>query len=242
MYDAGEEEKLALIQAHPDLAGRAAGEGALSPESTAEQAGAGLDRLTPTELASFSRMNEEYRARFGFPFVICVSEHTKESVLTRFAERLENDGDREIETALAEICKIARLRLRDLVEDTSADERTNHGRLTTHVLDTALGRPASGMEVELWSLAGGEREHLKTVRTDDDGRTGEPLLEAEDLRPGLYELVFGVGDYFAAQGVEAADPPFLDRVPVRFGLADAGAHYHVPLLVSPWAYSTYRGS
>lgn len=116
------------------------------------------------------------------------------------------------------------------------------GRLTTHVLDTARGRPARGMEIELWFLEQGDRRHLKTVRTDRDGRTGEPLLEAEELRPGVYELVFGVGDYFAGQPVEVPDPPFLDRVPVRFGVAEAGAHYHVPLLVSPWAYSTYRGS
>lgn len=123
MYGADEEEKLALIRAHPDLAGRAATEGTLTPESTAEQAGAGLDRLSPDEFAAFSRMNEEYRARFGFPFVICVGEHTKESILARFAARLENPREREIEMALVEICKIARLRLRELVEDPVTRER-----------------------------------------------------------------------------------------------------------------------
>ncbi len=115
MHKAKEEEKLALIRAHPDLAGRAARQGSLTPESTAEQAGAGLDRLTDQEIASFSRMNQEYRARFGFPFVVCVGEHTKESILTSFAARLENTKERETETALAEVCKIARLRLYDLV-------------------------------------------------------------------------------------------------------------------------------
>jgi 5-hydroxyisourate hydrolase len=118
----------------------------------------------------------------------------------------------------------------------------SYGRLTTHVLDTARGRPAPGMEIELWFLQGEDRKHLKTVHTDDDGRTGEPLLEAEELLPGAYELVFSVGAYFAGQPVEVSAPPFLDRVPVRFGVADAEAHYHVPLLVSPWSYSTYRGS
>ena len=122
MYDATEEEKLALIRAHPDLAGRAAREGSLTPESTAEQAGAGLDRLTQREFAAFSRMNEEYRARFGFPFVICVGDHTKESIFIQFATRLENDGKKEIETSLVEICEIARLRLRDLIEDSVAGE------------------------------------------------------------------------------------------------------------------------
>jgi OHCU decarboxylase len=121
MHKAKEEEKLALIRAHPDLAGRAARQGSLTPESTAEQAGAGLDRLTE-DIASFSRMNQEYRARFGFPFVVCVGEHTKESILASFAARLENDRERETETALAEVCKIARLRLYDLVA-TPAEER-----------------------------------------------------------------------------------------------------------------------
>jgi 2-oxo-4-hydroxy-4-carboxy-5-ureidoimidazoline decarboxylase len=122
MYDANREEKLSLIRAHPDLAGRAAREGALTPESNTEQAGAGLDRLTQREFASFSRMNEEYRARFGFPFVICVGERTKENILAQFSARLENDGEKEIETALEEICSIARLRLRDLIEDSVAEE------------------------------------------------------------------------------------------------------------------------
>ena len=114
------------------------------------------------------------------------------------------------------------------------------GRLTAHVLDTARGRPAGGLAVELSRLDGetGARTVLTAVRTNGDGRTDAPLLEGEELRAGIYELVFGVGDYFG----EAADPPFLDRVPIRFGIADAGAHYHVPLLASPWAYSTYRGS
>jgi 5-hydroxyisourate hydrolase len=115
--------------------------------------------------------------------------------------------------------------------------------LTTHVLDTAHGRPAAGMALELARLdsATGEREVLKKVRTNADGRTDEPLLAAEELARGAYEIVFEVGDYFAGQ-TGAPDPPFLDAVPLRFGVADPSAHYHVPLLVSPWSYSTYRGS
>jgi 5-hydroxyisourate hydrolase len=118
------------------------------------------------------------------------------------------------------------------------------GRLTTHILDTAQGRPAAELLIELWQLDGrGEnRRLLRTLRTNSDGRTDEPLLVDEELVAGVYELIFVVGDYFAAQPVTTADPPFLDRVPVRFAVADPDAHYHVPLLVSPWAYSTYRGS
>ena len=117
------------------------------------------------------------------------------------------------------------------------------GRLTTHVLDTARGRPAAGLRIELYRLdpASGERISLKETRTTADGRTDAPLLEGEELEATTYEIVFDVGGYFAGEpGV--ADPPFLDRVPVRFGIADTSVHYHVPLLVSPWSYSTYRGS
>jgi 5-hydroxyisourate hydrolase len=117
------------------------------------------------------------------------------------------------------------------------------GRLTTHVLDTAHGRPAAGVVIELWRIGPGDEARLvKTVRTNADGRTDAPLLAGDELRASEYELVFEIGGYFAAGGQEMPDPPFLGRVPVRFGVADAGAHYHVPLLASPWAYSTYRGS
>ena len=115
-------------------------------------------------------------------------------------------------------------------------------KLSTHVLDTAHGCPAQGMQIELWSLAGGESTLLKRVHTNADGRTEQPLLSAESMQPGQYELIFYVGDYFAASTMSASQARFLDKVPVRFGISDPQASYHVPLLVSPWAYSTYRGS
>ena len=117
------------------------------------------------------------------------------------------------------------------------------GRLSTHVLDTARGRPAAGLRLELFHLdpASGERTPLKAVRTNADGRTDAPLLEGEELEATTYEIVFDVGGYFAAEA-GVSDPPFLGLVPIRFGVADASAHYHVPLLASPWSYSTYRGS
>jgi len=116
------------------------------------------------------------------------------------------------------------------------------GRLTTHVLDTAHGRPAGGMQVDLFRLEGIERVLLKIVQTNMDGRVDGPLLEGVELEAGMYELEFHVGHYFAALGIESADPRFLEVVPVRFGVSDPLAHYHVPLLVSPFGYSTYRGS
>lgn len=115
--------------------------------------------------------------------------------------------------------------------------------LTTHVLDTVRGCAAEGMTIEFFAVdeAGG-RTLLKTVITNWDGRLDAPLLAAEEMRAGFYELVFHVGEYFRRAGDVLADPAFLDEVPLRFGLADVTSHYHVPLLVSPWAYSTYRGS
>jgi 5-hydroxyisourate hydrolase len=116
------------------------------------------------------------------------------------------------------------------------------GRLTTHVLDTAQGRPAAGLAIELWRLDGDNKHLLKTVRTNSDGRTDAPLLAGDDFAAGTYELVFIVGEYFAQAGLATTSPAFLDQVPVRFTIAEPDAHYHVPLLTSLWAYSTYRGS
>ena len=117
------------------------------------------------------------------------------------------------------------------------------GKLTTHVLDTANGCPGKGIAIALWQLDPNDdsKSLLKTVETNNDGRTDEPLLTGEEFKTGVYELVFSVGNYFARYG-DYADPLFLDQIPIRFGIADTEAHYHVPLLVSPWSYSTYRGS
>jgi 5-hydroxyisourate hydrolase len=115
-------------------------------------------------------------------------------------------------------------------------------RLSTHVLDTAHGCPARGMKIELWSLDGEERVLILTTKTNADGRTDTPLLSVDEMKTGQYEIVFFVGDYFAARSPTLPKIRFLDRVPVRFAIADAGAGYHIPLLCSPWAYSTYRGS
>ena len=116
------------------------------------------------------------------------------------------------------------------------------GRLTTHVLDTARGIPAAGMELALFALDGPARRLITTRRTNANGRTDTPLLEGAAMRIGRFELVCQVGDYFRAAGLTLPEPAFLDEVPLRFAIADPAGHYHVPLLASPWAYSTYRGS
>jgi len=115
------------------------------------------------------------------------------------------------------------------------------GRLTTHVLDTASGKPAAGLAVALFCLAGGNRTTILNTITNNDGRVEDPLLAENTFKAGIYELEFKAGDYFRSQGVELSDPAFLDEIVLRFGLAEDN-HYHVPLLVSPYSYSTYRGS
>jgi 5-hydroxyisourate hydrolase len=116
------------------------------------------------------------------------------------------------------------------------------GKLTTHVLDTASGKPAAGMQIELSMLKGSVWQKMKSLQTNADGRTDAPLLEGAALAKGEYRLVFGVAAYYRGQGAALPDPPFLNRVPLRFGVADPALHYHVPLLCSPWGYTTYRGS
>lgn len=117
------------------------------------------------------------------------------------------------------------------------------GKLSTHVLDTAYGRPAAAMRLELYRVRGdGKTELLKRAVTNLDGRTDVPLLADGEMEAGQYELQFHCAEYFSGQGAELSDPPFLDIVPIRFAIADGDGNYHVPLLVSPWSYSTYRGS
>ncbi|WP_323767112.1 hydroxyisourate hydrolase [Antarctobacter sp.] len=116
------------------------------------------------------------------------------------------------------------------------------GYLTTHVLDTARGCPAEGLKIELFRIEGDSRTPLKTLTTNADGRTDEQILPADQFRVGVYELVFYAGAYLDATGTPPEEPRFLDVIPLRFGMSDAAAHYHVPLLLSPFGYATYRGS
>lgn len=235
------EQQLDLIKGHPDLAGKAARAGAMTADSKAEQTSAGLDRLSEAEFAQFNRLNRAYRDKFGMPFIICARRHTKDSILQQFERRLQNSKSDETETALAEIFHITALRLDQRIEAT--DRLGVHGRLSTHVLDTHSGRPAAGVEIELLELSSnGEQSGIVRATTNSDGRTDAPLIGNRPLPIGRYELRFHIAAYFARLGVRRSDPPFLDVVPVRFAIAEPEGHYHVPLLVTPWSYSTYRGS
>ena len=116
------------------------------------------------------------------------------------------------------------------------------GRLSTHVLDTARGKPAAGVKIMLYRISGQSHRKVKEFVTNADGRTDGPLLEGDSLEAGVYELVFCAGDYLRASGQSGQGILFLDEIPIRFGVPDASQHYHVPLLISPFGYSTYRGS
>ncbi|MGZ5805363.1 MAG: 2-oxo-4-hydroxy-4-carboxy-5-ureidoimidazoline decarboxylase [Xanthobacteraceae bacterium] len=234
------EEQMAFVRGHPELAGKVARAGTMTAESAAEQGSLGLNKLSGAEMATFELLNAEYGKKFGFPFIICVRRHTRDSILRQFERRLAHTPQDEFAAALTEISHITRLRLVDKVDGPGIPKTT--GRLSTHVLDTYHGRPAAGISVALYEVGASARGLLKTATTNADGRTDAPLIADEPLRIGTYELQLSVGDYFSRAGVKIADPPFLDVVPLRFSIAEPEGNYHVPLVVTPWSYSTYRGS
>jgi 2-oxo-4-hydroxy-4-carboxy-5-ureidoimidazoline decarboxylase len=233
-------QRLALINAHPDLGNRTQRAAGLTADSAAEQDGAGLDRLSDAEFALFEQSNAAYRRKFGFPFILCVRRYTKDSILDAFARRLQNAAEQEQEEAICEIGRIATLRLIELIEGKPLLAVTGH--LSTHVLDTHAGQPAAGVELELIELSrhGVDRLITRAV-TNSDGRTDRALIEGRPVPIGAYELRFHIGAYFARCGVKLSGPAFLDVIPVRFGVSEPEGRLHVPLLVTPWSYTAYRG-
>lgn len=241
LQNATEAERLTVLRNHPELAGRAARDGTIAPDSVAEQAAAGLDRLSESEYARFEALNAAYREKFGLPFILCVKRHGQASLLATFTRRLASDAATERETALDEVFRIAAIRLDGLVTGEGPLKVT--GRISTHVLDTAAGKPAPGIAVELVEWVS-DTESVVVARavTNADGRTDAPLIGGRPVPIAAYELRFHLGDHFRATHPDLPEPPFLDIVTIRFGVADPEGHYHVPLVASPWSYQTYRGS
>ena len=235
VLESDDELQLEFLRSHPDLGGRAARQRTMGMHSTAEQAALGLDRMDEAGFARFASMNEAYRARFGFPFLICVRRHTSGSILRQFARRLAADPAAERGAALEEVFRVTRLRIASLVEGPGMPDVA--GTLSTQVQDTASGRAAVGMKVDLFVVEDAGVSRVRTMVTDEDGRA-ELMADGGPLRIGVYELRFHLGAYF---GSAAIDPPFLDVVPVRIGIAEAEARYHMPLLASPWTYAVFRG-
>lgn len=231
---AGEAKQIELILAHPDLAGPRLDRTRLTAESASEQRSVGLQEAAEAAVGRLVAANEAYRDRFGFSCIVCVRRQGDlDSIIDTVRRRTSGTREEQIVENLDEIDQIALLRLRDKVAA---------GWVTTHVLDTTRGEPGSGMRVAIARRAGDRWAPVKTLTTNADGRTDEPLLTEAEMLPGHYEVRFHVGQYFAHHGVPTAPTPYLGEVPVEVHLGDGDAHYHVPLIVSPWGYTTYRGS
>lgn len=260
--EGGLEKQLELLKSHPDLCLKLEPPSTetsdadkptvdITQESRQEQGRAGLSTLTSEERTKFHELNNKYKEKFQFPFILAVRNASKYTVLSALEGRVNSSMEEEIACALSQVDKIAWMRL--LAKVDYADGSNGHGGfLTCHVLDTANGTPASGMRIELYRYEDGpetngirteQRILIKTFVTNSDGRLNGPALAGTDFSEGQYEWAFYVGDYFAKySSSRISGTPFLDVVPLRFGLDDPTEHYHVPLLVSPWSYSTYRGS
>jgi 2-oxo-4-hydroxy-4-carboxy-5-ureidoimidazoline decarboxylase len=206
----------------------------LTAASRSEQGSLGITSLGD-DLARFEAASSAYEARFGFPFIVCVRRQTPPFVLRGIERRLANTSEQERAAALTEIGHITRLRLVERVVGAGMPRTAGH--LSAHVLDTARGRPAEGIRIELF------RENVLIVQaiTNKDGRSDAPLLEDAPLRIGRYELRFHVEDYFNGWP-NVTDPPWYDVIPIRFAIADPEGDYHIPLLLGAWTYTTYRGS
>jgi len=236
------------LQAHPDLGVKLAQLKTLTKESQEEQQKAGLSELKGDELTFFQNLNDQYKTKFGFPFILAVRNASKDTILAALKGRVHRSQPEEFQTALQQVHKIAWMRLLSKLSTAEAE-----GFLTVHVLDTANGIPAANMKIALQRLSPDPKD-LGVFMTNSDGRLDVgPALEAEgrrrsrqslteDMQVGVYEWTFYAGDYFASQGTFTTGTPFLDTIPIRFGIDNPDDHYHVPLLVSPWSFSTYRGS
>ena len=232
--------RLTVYNNHPDLGGAMAQRREMTDASNAEQGGLGLDRLDEARFMRFQAMNSSYRNRFGFPFILCVRRHTRASVLRNFERRLKADLASERDAAMHEIFLITRLRIADRISGPGMP--AVHGRLSTHVLDTTTGLPAPDVPVALYEIDADTALPLANTITNKDGRTDAPLLAGAPLRIGHYELRFDMRGHFLRSRAQLADPPYFETIPIRFAIAQPETHYHVPLLVSPWSYTTYRGS
>lgn len=233
------EQKLALLCNHPDLCAKIENLKNLTKASQDEQSSAGLHTMTDEERERFATMNAAYREKFEFPFILAVKHVTKNTVLSAIEGRLTQTKEVEFDGALYQVNKIAWMRLLSAFHITG-----QKGFLTCHVLDTCHGCPAANMRIQLRRLTPVENSGLiKEFVTNSDGRLeGGPALKSDEFIVGTYEWLFFAGEYFARKNTKVTGVLFLDEIPLRFGIDDPEEHYHVPLLVSPWSYSTYRGS
>ena len=234
MHKASPDICLSFLRGHPPLSPKALADPTLTASSRSEQGGLNMTSLG-AGLSSFEAGSSAYETRFGIPFIVCVRRLTPAFVLRSLERRLANTPDQERAAALAEIGHITRLRLVDRVTGSGMPQTSGH--LSAHVLDTARGKAAEGIRIEVFR----EGVLVTEAVTNPDGRTDKPLLADGPLRIGRYELRFHVEAYYAGWP-NVTDPPWFDIIPIRFSVAEPEGHYHIPLLLGPWSYTTYRGS
>jgi 2-oxo-4-hydroxy-4-carboxy-5-ureidoimidazoline decarboxylase len=241
LRDAPRDKQAAFFGKHVDalVTGKAAATAVVSDESRREHSLIGLDEWSEADSARYQELNKAYEAKFGYAFIIAVLRYTREATLAQIERRMRNDPSTEFTKTLQEVFDISRLRVAAKVTGPGMPKVS--GWLDTHVLDATSGGPAADMSIELFELAGDQAFKIARATTDADGRNGTPLITGRPVPIGRYELRFGVGDYFSTRAKGLADPPFLDIVPLRFSVADPESHYHVPLICTPWSYSTYKG-
>ncbi len=228
-----EDRRVALFAGHPELAGADARRGSMTEASIDEQGTLSLDRLGADEVGRWDRLNRAYRERFGFPFILCIRRHGRESALAEFERRLDNERTVELDATLAEIARITRLRLAARIADHGLADIA--GRLTAEVHDAANRVPAAGLRVMLHDLSCGDTGALiADTLTDDDGRTGS-LWSGAPLRIGRYRLRFDVGAYYRLR--ETGHPPLpFDVVTVELSVTDPEGAHHLPIRVAPTGY------
>jgi len=229
-------EIIHLLETCPDLAGRLADEGLLTPESEAEQKAAGLHLLTKEEKRQLRAMNDRYRSKFGFTFIICARENKITSILSGLKTRLDNSKDVEVQVCLEEVKQIAALRALDIVKKMAIQAHPDP--LSSHMLDITIGRPAHGVTLTLLKM--GEKgvwQEINEKQTNVDGRASA-FLSWDNFDAGLYKVHFKTAEYFKSQGKGC----FYPYIEVVFNIQDATQHFHIAVLLSPFGYTTYRGT
>lgn len=238
LKQAKKEEQLALLCGHPELARPDLNEGQITADSEQEQKSLDLMSLSGDPKRKLNSISNAYKDRHGFPAVVCVREHSDlTSVISEIERRISRSSKVEFNEALGEVMKISWNRIRDRVEA----GRSKPGYLTTHVLDTANGTAAAGLGFELSFIKRGVHSPIFAGFTDNDGRSDGPILDGSDFTQGEFELIFRAGDYLRKANPEVKRKYFGD-VPIRVLIDAPDEHYHVPLILSHWGYTTYRGS
>lgn len=231
-----DDAQIAFLRGHPRLSPETLRRGTTA-ESAAEQQAAGLDSLSSATATQLEELNEAYEARFGFPFILAVRHTSLATLLTTFERRLAAPPASERAEAMKEIAAISWMRLLDRVRPAPT------GSVSTHVLDTVRACPAAGLSVELWRReTNGAMLRLESFTTNADGASDRDLLDGGRLRAGIYEWHYDTSTYFAGRGYPTPERSFLGKINVAFSVWNPEEHFHVPLLLTPGSYTTYRGS